>query len=218
MMDTFQSGNWEEQTPHSPSDKDEYVAAQFSSDDRWYRARVVRLIYPKKADPTPEELEASKGKKNEKAPKPVAEEFEIEYIDYGNKEVLKSDKLRALPAKYSTSVLPRQAFDGKLVYIKPPSLKNEYGRDAAAYFKHLVWNKNLKAAQYNKGTVAQLTLGDPETGLLVNVEMVKAGLGRVHAPRREDDSFVKRLAELQKQAKEKREGMWQYGEPDSDEE
>lgn len=219
MMEIFQKDNWDQQPPYAPPEKDELVAAKFSADQRWYRARVVRLIYPKKAEPTPEEVEAAKGKKAVKA---APEEWEIEYIDYGNKEILKPEHLRPLSAKYSVNVLPRQAYEGRLVYVKAPSLKGEYGRDATAYLKELVWDKTLKAAQYNsKGSIAQLTLGDPETAgsLPINFAMINAGLGRVSAPRnKEDDSFVKKLRDLQRQSKERREGMWQHGDPDSDEE
>jgi len=227
MMNVFQSRKWDTETPFEPTEKFTFAAARFSADNLWYRARVTKLILPETKEE--EKKEEKKDQKDKTKPKPEA--WEVEYIDYGNKEIVKSDRLRALPKEFSVDKLERQAQEGRLVYVKAPSLDNEYGKDSAAYFKELVWNKELKAQQFPGRGVAQLSLGDPNSKILINAEMITKGYAKVDAgkkmrPRKgqkqtpqKTNDFLKVLEEEEVKAKRGHINMWQYGDnPDSEDE
>jgi len=145
--------------------------------------------------------------------------YEVEYIDYGNKEILDSARIRPLPDAFGLKALSRQSHEAKLAFIKSPSLDEEFGRDAAALFKELVWGKTLIASiQGYEGGKAQLSLGDPEAKMPINAALVTAGLARVERRRRQN-KYYEALQKEEAKAKAQRTMMWQYGDaPDSEDE
>lgn len=98
-------------------------------------------------------------------------------------------------------------------------MDEEFGRDAAALFKELVWGKTLVASiQGYEAGKAQLSLGDPEARMPINAALVTAGLARVERRRRQN-KYYEELQKEEAKAKVQRTMMWQYGDaPDSDDE
>lgn len=89
-------------------------------------------------------------------------------------------RIRKLDDAFNETVLPRQARLGKLAYLNCPDLDDEWGRDAAAALKSLVWGHELVAnPQSQEGNVTTLILGEPEGKVHVNAAMVRQGLARV---------------------------------------
>lgn len=102
--------------------------------------------------------------------------------------------------------------------IRAPGLDMEYGEDAAALLKELVWDKELVATtQYREGDISYLSLGDPATKVPINAALVMAGLARVQRSRTRS-AFYDRLKEEEDKARKNRLNLWQYGDNyDSDE-
>lgn len=192
LMATLEDQKLEAAEPYTPK-KGEIVAGQFTVDDHWYRAEVQKI---------------------------QGDKVQLLYVDYGNVETVTLSRVRALPADFALSVLPRQAHHGRLAFIKAPSLSADYGVDAAALLKELVWDKTLVATvQFKEGqgadVVSYLSLGDPETKIPINAALVISGLARVQKSRTKS-AFYERLREEEEKARKSRLNIWQYGDVDDD--
>jgi len=181
---------------HTPKTND-LVKAQFTEDDAWYRARVIA---------------ASKG------------EYRVQYIDYGNSETIKADRIRKLDPKF-TQLRP-QSYECTLAFINVRTLDEEFGKEAAEFFKELVWGKtveaNIESREGKDGEIQKLALSlstDPENGMHVNAAMLHNGLARVARLGRRDanSDVVQLLRDEEKKARETHSGIWEYGDPGSDE-
>mmetsp|Transcript_15487 Transcript_15487/g.60557 ORF Transcript_15487/g.60557 Transcript_15487/m.60557 type:complete len:893 (-) Transcript_15487:1971-4649(-) len=163
--------------------KNQLCVAKFA-DGKWYRAKVVSRELGK---------------------------YEVNYVDYGNVATVSIDELRTLPAELSS--VPAFAKECVLAYIDVPAFAAEYGDEAAEYFHSLVWGKQLLAGVEGRdGDKLQVTLGDPQTEQMVNVEMVGAGFATVQKrPGRNNPVLVKRLQQAQESARDNHAGMWEYG-------
>jgi len=194
--------------PKEKDRKNERVAGKFTVDGNWYRADIIRVIKPKDKNAAPQ--------------------YELRYVDYGNTEVVGPENIRKLPealAKVNNgNALAQKA---RLAYITAPDLDDDFGRDAAAFFKELVWGRPMRAniqrdRRFDDG-VKQLTLGD-EDGTHINGLLVKEGLARVdkYGPKSKEGgkkTEFEILKDFQEEAKKSRYNIWQYGElPDSDDE
>jgi len=146
--------------------------------------------------------------------------FNVIYIDYGNAEAIKSDRIRRLMSEFDEKTLPRQAHFGRLAYILPPKMEEEFGKDAVAFFRELGWGKQkLTATSYRdfNGNVS-LVVGDPETAITINGALVSAGLARVER-RRNGNQYFMALKQEEEKARKDHMNIWQYGDlPDSDDE
>ncbi|XP_031105136.1 ribonuclease TUDOR 1 [Ipomoea triloba] len=191
--------------------KGDIVLAQFSADNSWNRAMIVN---------------APRG-----AVESLNDKFEVFYIDYGNQEVVPYSQLR--PADASVSSASGLAQLCSLAFIKVPGLEDDYGQDAAIHLSELVLNapKEFKAVIEEKdtsggkvkgqgtGTVFMVTLVDPEADVSINAMLLKDGLARLEKRRRWiPKESLEELEKAQKEAREKRRGMWEYGDVDSDDE
>jgi staphylococcal nuclease domain-containing protein 1 len=172
------------------------VAAKFSLDNEWYRAKVRRVDRDgKKADVT--------------------------YLDYGNSETVAWDKLRPLSQpQFSMQKLKPQASDAVLSFVQLPT-NQEYLRDTIGYLmeqtdsRELVANVDYVAPE---GTL-HITLFDPKISTKaeesVNAEVIREGLGMVPTKlkswERGAGDLLQSLNTIQSQAKEDRKGMWEYG-------
>eukprot|EP01118_Nematostelium_gracile_P011636 TRINITY_DN4159_c0_g1_i1.p1 TRINITY_DN4159_c0_g1~~TRINITY_DN4159_c0_g1_i1.p1 ORF type:complete len:963 (-),score=390.78 TRINITY_DN4159_c0_g1_i1:111-2999(-) len=168
----------------------ELVKAQFTVDDAWYRAKVV-------------------GKKDD--------QYEVFYVDYGNSEVLPLARIQRLSSKFTE--LKPQAIEAALAYVKIPT-DEDNALEAGEYLRELVWNKPVVAQieRENNG-VLQLSLGDKESQVHVNGAIIRAGLGRVEKVRGGyNGELVNKLREEEKSARQSHLGIWEYGDPGSDEE
>jgi len=199
LMSQIQAHSFSAEASHSPA-KGDLVAGRFTVDDSFYRAEVQKVI--------------NNGD---------TQLYQLLYLDYGNVEAVDSSRIRQLPSQFGISVLPRQAHQGRLAFIRAPAADAEFGVDAAALLKELVWDKQLVATvQFKEGqganAVSYLSVGDPATKVPINAALVMAGLARVQRSRTKS-AFYERLKEEEEKARRQRLCIWQYGDlPDSDDE
>ncbi|RPA74400.1 hypothetical protein BJ508DRAFT_418638 [Ascobolus immersus RN42] len=174
-----------------------YVVARFSEDKQLYRARITSF---------------------DKATAQV----QVNYIDYGNTELLPLSALFKLPEEYSISKLRPQAIDAVLSFIQFPA-QDDYLQEALDALDHFVVGRQ---------TVANVDFEDKKEGVMyvtlyenaekdvhdsINAELLRLGnVMLARKPRRWEQSpaFKQIVAELKKsedEAKDARTGIWEYG-------
>lgn len=179
-----------------PPKAGEWVAAQFTEDGKWYRAKVRR-----------------NDRENKQA--------EVVYIDYGNSETLPWSTLRPLnQPQFSAQKLRPQALDAALSFLQfPPS--PDYLQDSVAFVEDQVFDRQLVAnVDYvdSEGTL-HVTLLDPANSKSldqsINADIVEEGMAMVprklKAWERASTETLENLRELEEEAKSERRGMWEYG-------
>lgn len=182
-----------------PPKAGDHVAARFSADGEWYRARIRR---------------------NDRDAKTA----EVLYIDYGNAETIPWSRLRPLSQpQFSTQKLKPQAVDAVLSFLQLPSAP-EYLAEAVEFVgaetadKQLVANVDFVGAD---GTLF-VTLFDPKASSRLeqslNADLVGEGLALV--PRKlvkgweraaAEGEVVRGLRVREEEARKERKGMWEYG-------
>ncbi|KAF9879637.1 transcription factor [Colletotrichum karsti] len=182
--------------------KGDFVAAKFSADGQWYRARI---------------------RSNDRAAK-VAE---VVYIDYGNTEKQPWSKLRPLDQpQFTTQKLKAQAIDASLSFLQLP-IAAEYYQEALDCIAQLTEGKELVASFDfidSKDNISYITLFDynvsdkkPGPNDSINKEIVANGLAMVPKKLKawerssQHAAYLKHLKEVEARAKEERLGMWEYG-------
>ena len=179
-----------------PPKAGDFVAAKFTADDEWYRARIRR---------------------NNRD----AKEAEVVYIDYGNSEVIPWSRLRPLSqAQFSHTKLRPQALDAQLSFIQLPG-NPEYLADAVHLIAQETADRQLVANvdQADKDGTLWVTLFDPKDSKTgedsVNAEVISEGLAMVpkklRAWERSATDVLAALNKRQVTAKEERRGQWEYG-------
>ena len=200
LMQTFQSFhlNRANDAPlPAPPKAGDYVAARFSADGEWYRARIRR---------------------NDRD----AQTAEVLYIDYGNSESMPWSRLRPLSQpQFSTQKLKPQAVDAVLSFLQLPSAP-EYLADAVEFIgaetadRQLVANVDHVAPE---GTLF-VTLFDPKASSTLeqslNADVVGEGLAMVGRKlkgweRAAEGDVVAGLRGKEEEARKGRKGMWEYG-------
>ncbi|KAF2184034.1 hypothetical protein K469DRAFT_197392 [Zopfia rhizophila CBS 207.26] len=181
----------------SPPKAGDFIAAKFTADDEWYRARIRR-----------NDREAKKA--------------EVVYIDYGNSETLPWSRLRPLtqPQFSPQSKLKPQALDAQLSFVQLPT-NPEYLADAVHFIARETADRQLVANvdQVEKDGTLWVTLFDPKESKSgeqsVNAEVVSEGLAMVprklRAWERGAGDLVAKLKKREATAKEERRGQWEYG-------
>jgi len=146
-----------------------------------------------------------------------SDEYRVFYIDYGNSEILPPSRIRRLPEEFKT--LQAQANEAVLAYLKTPPIEEEYGKEAAEFLKDLVWGKTMMAnVEKREGTTLYLSLGDRESQVHVNAALLRAGLAKVERVRGEQyREMMDKLKEEESKARSLHTGIWEYGDPGSDE-
>ncbi|KAI1185211.1 tudor domain-containing protein [Nemania serpens] len=186
----------------NPPKAGEYVAAKFSADGQWYRARV---------------------RSNDRN----AKVSEVVYIDYGNSEQLPWASLRPLDQpQFTVQKLRGQATDAVLSFIQLPTA-TDYFRDATDFIADATDGRTLVASfdfVDSKEGLSYITLFDESSSGSsatfadsVNKDIVANGYAMV--PRklkawergRASEEVLKKLREVEAEAKANRRGMWQYG-------
>ncbi|RYP66805.1 hypothetical protein DL771_007603 [Monosporascus sp. 5C6A] len=178
----------------------DFVAAKFSADGQWYRARI---------------------RSNDR----TAKVAEVVYIDYGNSEKIPWSDLRPLDQpQFSTQKLKPQATDAVLSFIQLPTAP-EYFREALDFIAEATEGRQL-VASYDfvdaKEGLTYITLFDAEqSGKTfadsLNREVVANGHALVPTKLKAWErgaasaEVLKRLREVEAQAKRDRLGMWEYG-------
>ncbi|KAK1969043.1 tudor domain-containing protein [Colletotrichum sublineola] len=180
----------------------DYVAAQFSADGQWYRARI---------------------RSNDRAAK-VAE---VVYVDYGNSEKQPWSKLRPLDQpQFTVQKLKAQAIDASLSFLQLPTAP-EYFSEAIGFIAELTEGKELVASfdfVDNKEGVSYITLfdynaGDKKPGPNDSINKEIVANGQAMVPKKlkawerssQHAAYLKHLKEVEAKAKEERLGMWEYG-------
>ena len=174
----------------------DYVAAQFTEDGQWYRARIRSNNRP-------------------------AKEAEVVYIDYGNSEKIPWSRLRRLDQpQFTPQKLRPQAVDAVLSLIQFPT-NADYFRDAIRFIQEVAMNKELVAnVDYTSPEGAlHVTLYDQSTSEKltdsINAEIIAEGHAMVpkklKAWERGFGDVLKTLREKEDAAKLERLGMWEYG-------
>jgi staphylococcal nuclease domain-containing protein 1 len=205
LMATFRKFHLDPKNKNPLSDAPktgEFVSAKFSADGEWYRARV-------------------------RANDRTAKMSEVVYVDYGNTEKIPWSDLRSLDqGQFGVSKLKAQAIDASLSFVQLPT-GADYYQDAIGFIAEITEGKRLVASfdfVDNKENVSYVTLYDPKTnnelpGLndSLNKEVVAHGYGMVPKKLKAWErspafaSYLKHLNAVEKEAKQERLGMWEYG-------
>lgn len=185
------------------------VAAKFTGDDKWSRAIVASKRI---------------------GDKPVR----VFYCDYGNTEELPFKRLRPLKdAGLTLNALPPMANFCALSSVKIPRIDSDYGYAAASRVGELLSGRLFHARidardrfptskPWESGAAPAFTLAlfpsavaAPEES--VACDLLRSGLARVdRRPRVRDRAELDAMRDAQESARRAREGMWQYGDVDSD--
>jgi staphylococcal nuclease domain-containing protein 1 len=195
---SFHLNKANEQPLAGPPKVGDIVAAKFTADNDWYRARVRRV-----------DREAKKA--------------DVTYLDYGNSETIPWTRLRPLSQpQFSTQKVKPQAVDAVLSHLQFPTTAH-YLEDAVSFISQQTDGRQLVANVdfISEGTL-YLTLMGPDSSLeqSINAEVIREGLAMV--PRKlkswekADSETLTRLKKLEEEAKAGRLGMWEYGELDED--
>jgi staphylococcal nuclease domain-containing protein 1 len=205
LMSSFRSFHLSSKpTLPGPPKAGDVVAAKFSADNSWYRAKIRRNDREKK-------------------------EAEVVYLDYGNSEHVPWSNLRPLGRDdFALSKLAPQATDALLSFVQLPGAP-EYLADAISYLATLTDGRSLVAAVDNIDksvgqNILSVTLFDPaKSGSVeesINAELVSEGWAMV--PRKlkrwelAEKSVVEGLRKQESVAKEERKGQWEYGDITAD--
>ena len=179
-----------------PPKAGDYVAAKFSEDGQWYRARIRR--------------NDREGKK-----------ADVLFIDYGNSESLPWSSLRALSqSQFSVQTLKPQATDAALSFLQFPTAQ-EYLADGVNFIGSAMANKELVASvdATDKDGTLWVTLFDPKSQAAedesLNKEIVAEGFAMVAKKLRSWEmgrgKVLQSLKAKEEEAKSERRGMWEYG-------
>lgn len=179
-----------------PPKAGDFVAAKFTEDDEWYRAKVRRNDREK-------------------------QQAEVIYIDFGNSELIPWSRLRPLTQpEFSIQKLRSQAVDAVFSFLQFP-LNSDYMEDTVTFVGEQAFDRQLVAnVDYvsPEGTL-HVTLLDPSVSKnldhSINADIVREGLAMVpkklKAWERAATDTLTHLRAMQEEAKEDRAGMWEYG-------
>ena len=177
------------------------VAARFSEDKEWYRAKIRR-----------NDREAKKA--------------DVFFIDYGNSENLPWSELRPLNKDHSTQVLKAQAIDAGMSFLQFPTRK-DYLEDAIGFMTEITANKQLVASvdTEEKDGSWWITLFDPSKENpgeedSVNAEVVREGLATLSKKlkpwERGRTQILEGLKRKEGEARKDKAGMFEYGDISDD--
>ncbi|KAL4907557.1 hypothetical protein BDW74DRAFT_149423 [Aspergillus multicolor] len=198
LMDEFRSFhiNRSNDTLPGPPKAGDFVAAKFTEDGGWYRARIRR---------------------NDRE----RQQAEVLYIDYGNSEVLPWSALRPLGTQFSTQELRPQAVEAVLSFIQFPVNLSHYMEEAVSFIEDQTLNRALVANvdhEAPEGTL-HITLLEPDVAETldqsINADIVHEGLATVSRKlkswERAAGDTLSNLRALEDDARQSRRGMHEYG-------
>eukprot|EP01100_Stratorugosa_tubuloviscum_P005342 TRINITY_DN239_c0_g1_i10.p1 TRINITY_DN239_c0_g1~~TRINITY_DN239_c0_g1_i10.p1 ORF type:complete len:1127 (+),score=704.21 TRINITY_DN239_c0_g1_i10:151-3531(+) len=173
-------------------DVGQLVAALFI-DKNWYRAKILFS-------------------------NPETKKYIVRYIDYGNVSEVTFNNVRLLSNELATP--QPQAEECVLAFVVTPSLKDEFGNEAALLLRDLVYNKELVAENLYRDENGRpcLTLADIQNQLSINAILVQEGLAKVENTRnRLFSRLLTALKDEEQRARRSHINIWQYGDDDDDE-
>ncbi|KAF7694131.1 staphylococcal nuclease domain-containing protein 1 [Silurus meridionalis] len=163
----------------------DYCIAKFT-DGEWYRARVERVESPAKVH--------------------------VYYIDYGNREMLSSVRLAALPAAFGIRTLPAQATEYTFAFIQVPQDEDARADVVDCVVRDIQNTQCLLNVEYGGATCPHVTLQFTDSKDDVGLGLVKEGLVMVDV--RKEKHLQKMVTEYlngQESAKSARLNIWRYG-------
>ncbi|KAJ5649610.1 uncharacterized protein N7484_003333 [Penicillium longicatenatum] len=179
-----------------PPKAGDWVAAQFTEDNNWYRAKVRRNDREKQT-------------------------AEVVYVDFGNSESLPWSSLRPLTQpQFSVQKLRPQAVDAVLSFCQFPTAP-DYLEDSVNFTGDQAFDRQLVAnVDYvDPEGVLHVTLMDPAVSKSldqsINADIITEGMAMVprklKAWERASADTLEKLRALEDEAKAERRGMWEYG-------
>jgi len=190
-----------EKSLSAPPKAGDFVAAKFSVDGEWYRARI-----------------RGNDRDNKKA--------DVLFIDYGNSETLPWSELRPLSqSQFSTRKLRGQAIDAAFSFLQFPTMV-DYLADACSFVEQIAAGRQLVASidAEEKDATLSVTLFDAEKeggeDASVNAEVVAEGMAMVSRKlkgwEKARTKVLESLKAKEQEAREKNLGMWEYGDVTED--
>lgn len=156
------------------------------ADGEWYRARLEKVESPSK--------------------------IHVFYIDYGNREVVSSVRLAAMPPAFSTRVLPAQATEYSFAFIQVPQDDDVRAEAVDSLVRDIQNTQCLLNVEYAGATCPLVTLQFGDTQDDVGLGLVKEGMVMVDV--RKEKHLAKMVTEYlngQESAKSARLNIWRYG-------
>ncbi|KAG7098664.1 hypothetical protein E1B28_000580 [Marasmius oreades] len=178
----------------------ELVSAKFS-DGSWYRAKIRRSS-------------------------PLKKEAELTFIDYGNQETVPFSQIRPLDPKFR--LLPGQAHDARLSFIKLVDSESDYFPEAIGRFRSLCEGRKLIAnVDHRESSLLHLRLIDPsdtntaqDSLSCINADLLREGVAMIDRKGcKYIGSYPQLLKKLQQsvlEAKRERLGMFEFGDVEED--
>ncbi|OXA52850.1 staphylococcal nuclease domain-containing protein 1 [Folsomia candida] len=164
--------------------KGDLCVARFSADNEWYRAKIEKV---------------------------EKDQVHVLYIDYGNREVIKSSRCAVLPSVPGAS---DQGFakEYTLGFVSLPS-DPDYAQEAIYALKHDTQEGNLLLnIEYRNGGIEYVSLAVEESKADIAQNLVKEGLLMVeNRKERRLQKLVKDFKTAESEAKMKHLNIWQYG-------
>uniref|UniRef100_A0A671LBU8 Staphylococcal nuclease domain-containing protein 1 n=1 Tax=Sinocyclocheilus anshuiensis TaxID=1608454 RepID=A0A671LBU8_9TELE len=163
----------------------DFCIAKFG-DGEWYRARVEKVESPAKVH--------------------------VFYIDYGNREILSSTRLAALPPAFSTRTLPPQATEYTFAFIQVPQDEDARTDAVDSMVRDIQNTQCLLNVEYSGAVCPHVTLQFTDSKDDVGLGLVKEGLVMVDV--RKEKHLQKMVTEYlngQESAKSARLNIWRYG-------
>ncbi|KAG7139968.1 Staphylococcal nuclease domain-containing protein 1 like [Verticillium longisporum] len=228
-------GLWKDWDPSQDEQVEEAAPAESQDTPESYdnKAKDYRDVVVTEMDGKKFHIDSKNAKPLGDAPKTgefVAAKYsvaEVLFIDYGNSEKIAWKDLRPLDQpQFSTQKLKGQASDASLSFVQLPTAP-EYFREAQDLIANITGGKELVASfdfVDTKEGVSYITLYDYNSGSgkpgpndSINKEVLAAGAGLVPTKLKawersgQHASYLKHLKEVESQAKQERQGMWEYG-------
>jgi staphylococcal nuclease domain-containing protein 1 len=178
------------------------VSAKFS-DGSWYRAKIRRSS-------------------------PIKKEAEVTFIDYGNQDTVAFSNIRPLDSRFRS--LPGQAHDARLSFVKLAGPESDYHTEAIDRFRTLCEGRKLVAnIDHKESALLHLRLIDPEDPAAandslacINADLLREGLATIDRKNckylASYPQVVKKLQESLAEAKKYRQGMFEFGDVEDEDE
>lgn len=167
--------------------RNELVAAKFSQDGVWYRAKIVKINSPS--------------------------DVQVHYVDFGNSESLSSASLAPLPSGLTSAGL---ASEYHLAFLAAPS-KDWSADAVEFLRDRILNRQVQVNVEYRDGPAEYVTALDAETSTDIGQEMLEQGLITLKARTSAHlQALMAAYTAAQQQAKSGRLGIWTYGDVSED--
>ena len=167
---------------HTPK-KGELLAARFTQDNEWYRARV-------------EKIEGNN-------------RISVYFVDYGNREVITDPaRLTTLPPGFSQ--LPGQAHECELAYVRLPPDEDDRQYAKNSLLDEVGNDECLMKVEYRQSNTEFVSLYRTNTKENIVRNLAEKGLIVIAQRQKRSNPLYQQLEQAQAIAKSARRGLWQY--------